>query len=261
MRGQPNLFLTCASRIPPPPDASRILGKTAANRPKGRGPTISLPVAFLGGILSFLSPCILPLLPSYVALLGAGGTARTGRRLLLALGFIAGFGLVFVLLGLSATVIGQLLARERMLLRYIGGGLVIVFGLFMLGVQPGFLMRDIRVHYSPERLGFGTAMLVGASFGFGWTACVTPWLGAILVLASQTAHWQQGAILLVAFALGLGVPFLLLGFLADRLALALRGLRGYSIWMERIGGALLVILGVLMITGVLQKLSGLGSFL
>lgn len=180
--------------------------------------------------------------------------------MLQALGFIAGFGLIFVLLGLSATVIGHLLLQERVLLRYVGGVLVIGFGLFMMGLQPRFLMRDIRVQYQPGELGFGTAMLVGASFGFGWTACVTPWLGAILVLASQTAHWQQGAILLVAFALGLGVPFLLLGLLADRLANFLRRFRSYSIWAERVGGALLVVLGILMITGVLQKLSALGSF-
>lgn len=222
---------------------------------------ISVPVAFLGGILSFLSPCVLPLVPSYLAVLGASGNVSTAQRLRQALGFIVGFGIVFVLLGLSATVLGQLLARERVLLRYVGGLLVIAFGLFMLGLQPRFLMRDVRMHYTPERLGFGTAMLVGVSFGFGWTACVTPWLGAILVLASQTAHWQQGGVLLVAFALGLGVPFLLLGLLADRLAGALRGLRGYSAWVERIGGALLVLLGILMITGVLQRLSGLGSFI
>lgn len=222
--------------------------------------TVSLPVAFLGGILSFLSPCVLPLLPSYLALLSAGTGLSSGRRLLHALGFVAGFSLVFVLLGLSATVIGHLLLQERAVLRYVGGVVVILLGLFMLGLQPSLLLRDARFHYSPSKIGFGSAMLVGASFGFGWTACVTPYLGAILVLASQTTSWQQGGVLLVVYALGLGLPFVLLGVLADRLVVRLRGLQRYGRIMEQIGGALLVVLGILMISGVLERLSGLGSF-
>ncbi|MDA8345018.1 MAG: cytochrome c biogenesis CcdA family protein [Thermaerobacter sp.] len=222
--------------------------------------TVSLPIAFVGGILSFLSPCVLPLLPSYLALLSAGSSLSSGRRMLHALGFVLGFALVFILLGLSATVIGHLLLRERTVLRYAGGIIVILLGLFMLGLQPSVLLRDARFHYSPEHLGFGSSMLVGASFGFGWTACVTPYLGTILVLASQTAHWQEGAILLAAYALGLGVPFLLLGLLADRIVSRLRGLQRYGRLMEQVGGALLIVLGILMISGVLARLSGFGSF-
>ena len=226
----------------------------------GVGTTVSLPLAFFGGILSFLSPCVLPLLPSYLALLSAGTGLSSGRRMLHALGFVLGFSLVFILLGLSATVIGHLLLQHRTLLRYVGGVVVILLGLFMLGLQPSLLLRDARFHYAPQELGFGSAMLVGASFGFGWTACVTPYLGAILVLAAQSARWQEGAVLLVAYALGLGVPFLLLGLLADRIVARLRGLQRYGRLMEQIGGALLVVLGILMITGVLARLSGFGSF-
>ncbi len=224
-------------------------------------PTISLPLAFLGGVLSFASPCVLPLLPSYLALLAAGGGQRPWLRVLNAAGFVAGFGVVFILLGLSATVIGHLLAQERTLLRDAGGVLVILFGLFMLGLQPALLLRDLRVHYTPRQMGFGSAVLVGAAFGFGWTACVTPWLGSILILAAQTASWQRGGILLVAYALGLGVPFLLLGLLADRLVDRLAGLRSRTRLLEQIGGGLLILLGILMLTGVLQRLSGFGSFL
>ncbi len=226
----------------------------------GVGTTVSLPLAFFGGILSFLSPCVLPLLPSYIALLSAGTGLSSGRRMLHALGFVLGFGIVFILLGLSATAIGHLLLQQRTLLRYVGGVVVILLGLFMLGLQPSLLLRDARFHYSPQELGFGSAMLVGASFGFGWTACVTPYLGAILVLAAQSARWQEGAVLLVAYALGLGMPFLLLGLLADRIVVRLRGLQRYGRLMEQIGGALLVVLGILMITGVLARLSGFGSF-
>jgi len=181
-------------------------------------------------------------------------------RVVNALGFVAGFGVVFILLGLSATVLGQLLAHERTLLRDVGGVLVILFGLFMLGLQPAALMRDVRVHYTPTQMGFGSAVLVGAAFGFGWTACVTPWLGSILILAAQTATWQRGGVLLVAYALGLGIPFLLLGLLADRLVDRLDGLRRRTRLLEQIGGALLVALGVLMLSGVLGRLSGYGSF-
>ena len=226
----------------------------------GGFPTISLPLAFLGGILSFASPCVLPLLPSYLALLAAGGGERRYVRIVNALGFVLGFGVVFILLGLSATVLGQLLSEQRTLLRDAGGVLVILFGLFMLGLQPSLLMRDMRVHYTPTQMGFGSATLVGAAFGFGWTACVTPWLGSILILAAQTASWQQGGILLIAYALGLGVPFLLLGILADRLVDRLAGLRRHTRLLEQIGGALLIVLGVLMLSGILQRLSGFGSF-
>ena len=203
---------------------------------------------------------MLPLLPSYLALLAAGGEGKRFVRIVNASGFVTGFGVVFILLGLSATVLGQVLAHERELLRDVGGVLVILFGLFMLGLQPSVLMRDMRMHYTPKQMGFGSAVLVGAAFGFGWTACVTPWLGSILVLAAQTASWQRGGILLVAYALGLGVPFLLLGLLADRLVDRLAALRRHTRLLEQIGGALLVLLGVVMLTGMLQRLSGLGSF-
>jgi cytochrome c-type biogenesis protein len=219
-----------------------------------------LPIAFLGGVLSFASPCVLPLLPSYLALLAAGGEGRRYVRIIHAVGFVVGFGAVFILLGLSATVLGQLLVHERALLRTLGGVLVILFYLFMLGLQPSILLRDMRFHYTPQQMGFGSAFAVGAAFCFGWTACVTPWLGSILVLAAQTSHWQQGGVLLVAYALGLGVPFLLLGILADRLVDRLQGLKRHTRRLEQIGGALLVALGVLMLTGMLQRLSGLGSF-
>ena len=223
---------------------------------------LPLTVAFLGGIASFLSPCVLPLLPSYLTVLAAGGTVGRGRRLLNALGFVLGFGSIFVLLGLSATIAGQFMLQHKVLLRWVGGIFVIGFGLFMTGVlQPRLLLRDYRIHYVPKQIGFGNAILLGIAFGFGWTACVTPWLTTILVLASQTAHWQAGAILLVIYAMGLGMPFLALGIFADRMMRRLKAMSRYSALIERTGGVLLILLGVLMITGVLERLSGLGSFI
>ncbi len=216
----------------------------------------------MGGIASFLSPCVLPLLPSYLTVLAAGGNTGRGRGLVNALGFVLGFGSIFVLLGLSATIAGQFMLEHKVLLRWAGGIFVIGFGLFMTGaLQPRLLLREYRMHYVPKTIGFGSAILLGVAFGFGWTACVTPWLATILVLASQTAHWQAGAILLVIYAMGLGMPFLVLAVFADRMMSRLKGVLRYSSIIERVGGALLIVLGVLMITGVLERLSGLGSFI
>ena len=205
---------------------------------------------------------MLPLLPSYLTVLAAGGNTRRGTRLLNAIGFVLGFGSIFVLLGLSATIAGQFMLQHKVLLRWIGGIFVIGFGLFMTGVvQPRLLLRDYRIHYVPKTIGFGGAILLGVAFGFGWTACVTPWLTTILVLASQTAHWQAGAVLLVVYAMGLGMPFLALAVFADQMITRLKGILRYGPVIERVGGVLLIILGVLMITGVLERLSGLGSFI
>lgn len=223
---------------------------------------ISLPVAFLGGLASFVSPCVLPLLPSYLALFAAGSRAASGRRLLNALGFVLGFAAVFVLLGMSATAIGQLLLQHKILLRWLAGLAVIAFGLLLTGIlSPAFFARDHHLHWVPKDMTFGSGILVGVAFGFGWTACVTPWLATILVLAAEAAKWQSGAVLLVSYAVGLGIPFLALGLLADRLVVWLKEFARHGALVERIGGGTLVLLGILMVTGVLERLSGLGSFI
>ncbi len=209
--------------------------------------TPTLTLAFLGGLLSFLSPCVLPLVPSYLGVLG--GTGRPWGR---ALGFVLGFALVFVALGATASTLGQLLIPYKLLIGRVGAVLIILFGLFMLGLIPvRALMRDTRGNLvGAERYG---AVALGAAFAFGWTPCIGPILGAILSLAASSASLGSGVGLLLAYTLGLAVPFLLAAALWGRLNL--RALNRYSGWFERIGGLILVVVGVLILTGEFTRLA------
>ncbi|MHA0038193.1 cytochrome c biogenesis CcdA family protein [Deinococcus sp. PESE-13] len=206
----------------------------------------SLTVAFLAGLISFLSPCVLPLLPSYLGVLG-GAKAPLGR----ALGFIAGFGLVFVALGATASTLGAFLAPHKLLLGQLAAVLIVFFGLVMLGViRLPFLMRDTR--QLADAGGYGPVAL-GAAFAFGWSPCLGPTLGSILGLAASSASLGSGMRLLVAYTLGLALPFLLAALLWDRLNL--RRLNRYAGIFEKVGGAVLVIVGVMMLTGQFTRLA------
>lgn len=213
-------------------------------------PTLS--VAFLAGLFSFLSPCVLPLLPSYLGVLG-GAKAPMGR----AFGFVLGFGLVFIALGATASTLGALIAPHKALLAQIAAVLIVVFGLVMLGVfRPFALMKDTRLmhHISQQQTEhFFGPVLLGAAFAFGWSPCLGPTLGSILGLAASSAHLGQGVGLLSAYTLGLALPFLLAALLSDRLNIRL--LSRYSGIMEKVGGALLVLVGVLMLTGQFTRLA------
>ncbi|THF67970.1 cytochrome c biogenesis protein CcdA [Deinococcus sp. Arct2-2] len=203
-------------------------------------------VAFLAGLFSFLSPCVLPLVPSY---LGVIGGARS--PLLRAFGFILGFGLVFIALGATASSLGAVLAPHKILLGQVAAVLIIFFGLVMLGVvRLPFLMRDTRV--LADAGGYGPVAL-GAAFAFGWSPCLGPALGSILGLAASTASLGQGVSLLATYTLGLAVPFLLAALLWNRLNL--RRLNRYSGIFERVGGGILVAVGLLMITGQFTRLA------
>ncbi len=206
----------------------------------------TLTVAFLAGLISFLSPCVLPLVPSY---LGVIGGARA--PLLRALGFIAGFGLVFIALGATASTLGALLSPYKYLLGQIAAGLIVFFGLVMLGViRLPFLMRDTRA--LADAGGYGPVAL-GAAFAFGWSPCLGPALGSILGLAASTSSLGAGVTLLAAYTLGLAVPFLLAAVLWHRLNL--RRLNRYAGIFEKVGGAVLVLVGVLMLTGQFTRLA------
>jgi len=203
-------------------------------------------VAFLAGLVSFLSPCVLPLVPSYLGVIG-GARAPLPR----ALGFILGFGLVFVALGATASSLGSLLAPHKVLLGQVSAVLIVFFGLVMLGViRLPLLMRDTRAladagGYSPVAL--------GAAFAFGWSPCLGPALGSILGLAASSASLSSGVALLSAYTLGLAVPFLLAALLWHRLNL--RRLNRFSGVFERVGGAILVAVGLLMLTGQFTRLA------
>ena len=225
-------------------DVTQPVLAQALAAPSLAAPTLA--VAFVAGLVSFLSPCVLPLVPSY---LGVIGGARA--PLLRAFGFILGFGLVFMALGATASTLGAALAPHKALLAQLAGVLILFFGLVMLGaLRLPFLMRDTR--QLADAGGYGPVAL-GAAFAFGWSPCLGPALGSILGLAASTASLQTGVGLLAAYTAGLALPFLLAALLWDRLKL--RRLNRYAGVFEKVGGALLVVVGVLMLTGQFTRLA------
>jgi cytochrome c-type biogenesis protein len=222
---------------------------------------VSLLVAFAAGLLSFLSPCVLPLVPSYVGFL-TGLTleemqARRGTTLLHALWFVAGFSLIFIALGATASALGTLLLLSQVWIARVGGVLVILFGLYLLGVlRPAFLMRERRVQLARKPLGYVGSSIAGMAFGAAWTPCIGPILGAILTLAATRSSVVQGTGLLAVYAAGLAIPFLLTALLLDRFLVWFQRFRRYMGWVERISGVLLIVLGVLLITDKFTVLAG-----
>jgi cytochrome c-type biogenesis protein len=235
----------------------------------------SLPLAFLAGLLSFLSPCVFPLVPSYLAFVGgsvggsvggAGGGRGTAsaavvagsRRVLLrqSLLFIAGFTLVFIAMGASASLLGAVLRQHRDVLAVAAGVVVALFGLVMLGVlKVPFLYRDARLRYRGETARPWGALLLGMAFAAGWSPCIGPILGGILTLAGASGTLAQGVALLAVYALGLAVPFLVAALALEPFLLFSKRFRAYLPWVERAAGALLLVAGLLMVTGTYTQLN------
>lgn len=218
-------------------------------------------VAFTAGLLSFLSPCVLPLIPSYVGFLTGMTVEEAERRrwtaLLHGLWFVGGFTLVFVLLGAAASAVGSLLREYQVWMGRIGGVLMILFGLYLLGVlRPRFLIREWRVQLSRKPLGYFGSGVVGFTFGAAWTPCIGPILGGILTLAAAQSSVGQGTFLLFVYALGLAIPFLLTALALDRFLVWFQRFRRYIVWVERGAGALLIVLGLLLITDRFTLLAG-----
>ena len=219
---------------------------------------LGLASAFAGGMISFLSPCVLPIVPGYVSYV-AGGSVQRGHHVhagqrLAALGmsalFVAGFSAVFIAFGASASALGQLLLRYRFEANFISGAIVVLFGLVMLGLWRWvpWLARDMRMH---PRLTGGSpaaAFVLGLAFGFGWTPCIGPVLGAILTISAASTS-ASGVGLLAAYALGLGVPFLIAAFFVDRAARVTARLRRFGAALQIVGGLVMVVIGVAMMTG------------
>lgn len=224
---------------------------------------VSFAVAFGAGLLSFLSPCVLPLIPSYVGFLTGmsvdelHGPARRGTALLHGLWFVAGFSVVFVLLGAAASTVGHLLRDYQHWVARAGGVLVILFGLYLLGVlRPAFLMRERRIHLARKPLGYFGSGIVGFAFGAAWTPCIGPILGGILTLAATAGGVRHGMALLAVYALGLAIPFLLTAFALDRFLGWFQRFRPYLVWVDRTAGALLIVLGLLLVTDSFTLLAG-----
>ncbi|MBX3142811.1 MAG: cytochrome c biogenesis protein CcdA [Trueperaceae bacterium] len=218
--------------------------------------TPTLPLAFLAGVLSFLSPCVLPLVPSYLAFVGGSADAKRAVLIRNSLFFILGFSLVFIALGASASALGAALRSNLTLLTTFGGMLVIAMGLVMLGViKVPWVYRDARPQYRGESRTPWGAMLLGMAFAAGWTPCIGPILGAILTLAGAGGTLAHGVGLLAVYALGLGVPFLLAALLLEPFMRFSQRFRRYLPLVERGSGVLLVVAGLLMLTGTFTRLN------
>ncbi len=220
----------------------------------------ALGVAFLAGLVSFASPCVVPLVPSYLAyvtgMAGADSAGRTQSRPRLILGallFVLGFTVVFVVLLMGASAAGATLNEHADVLTRVLGVVVVLLGLAFMGAMP-FLQTERRVHVSP-RAGLLGAPLLGAAFGLGWTPCIGPTLGAVTALALDDATLARGATLAAAYSLGLGLPFVVVAALMERSRSFLAWLRRHRLLLMRIGGGFLVVLGLLLVTGLWQGLT------
>lgn len=223
--------------------------------------SVTLLVAFTAGLLSFLSPCVLPLVPSYLTFitgLGLEDVSRARRTAVVhASLFVLGFSLIFIALGATATLLGQLLLTYRTWITRAGGVLIILLGLWMTGaLRVDALQRERRVHLSDKPLGYLGTVLVGIAFGAGWTPCLGPTLGAILAIAGVQAELGRGIALLTAYSAGLAVPFLVAAFALERFFTFFERFRSRLGLVNRIAGVLLIVVGVLMLTGWFQTLAG-----
>ena len=216
-------------------------------------PTLGVVVAFTAGLLSFLSPCVLPLIPSYVTFITGLSLddVQNARRAALVHGllFVLGFTLIFLAMGATATLLGQALLRHRDWISRIGGIVIIIFGLYLLGVlNIGFLSRERRFHVADKPVGYFGTVVVGVAFGAGWTPCLGPILGSILVYTSSQADLAKGMWLLLAYSLGLAVPFLLSAVAIERFSAFFQRMRRQMVWVSRISGAVLIGIGMLLVT-------------
>ena len=218
--------------------------------------SVTFAVAFVAGLLSFLSPCVLPLVPSYLGFITGmslddlrGGTNR--RAILVpALAFVAGFSVVFLMLGLSATLLGQMFQYYKVWIARVGGVLIIIFGLHLLGVfriMP--LLRERRLQLESKPAGVMGAGVAGLVFGAGWTPCIGPILGGLITMASIRANMGQGLFLLGFYSLGLAVPFLAAALMTGAFLNSSKRIRRWLPVIEKTSGAILLIAGILMVTG------------
>ncbi|MDH6623886.1 cytochrome c-type biogenesis protein [Streptomyces sp. LBL] len=214
---------------------------------------VALPIALLGGLVSFFSPCVLPLVPGYLSYVtGVAGTdlaeARRGRMVAGASLFVLGFTAVFVSSGALFGYFGETLQDQRSVTSKVLGVLMILMGVFFMGLMPWMTQREFRLHKRPAT-GLIGAPFLGAMFGIGWTPCIGPTLASVLTLSSQQGSAGRGAILTVAYCLGLGIPFVLAA-VAFRKALGAFGwIKRHYAWVMRIGGAMMIATGLLLLTG------------
>ena len=216
-------------------------------------------ISFLEGIITFISPCLLPMLPIYISYFAGGGERTTKKTLIGASGFVLGFTVVFVAMGALAGTLGSFLKRYAFWVNLLGGLMVILFGLNYMGVFKLNLFKGIHRNMEMKEMSFFSAMLFGMIFSVGWTPCVGAFLASALMLASQQGHVLEGMFMLLAYSMGLGVPFLISAVLIDKLKTTFGWIKSHYELINRISGAMLVLIGIFMATGYLGKLLALMS--
>lgn len=222
--------------------------------------SVGIVVAFSAGVLSFLSPCVLPLVPSYLSFItGMSLEQLTGRpkgALLHASLFISGFTAIFMMFGATASAVGVFLVINRSWLERVGGLLIIFFGLYMVGlIRVGPLARERRFHIENKPVGYLGSVLVGVAFGAGWTPCIGPVLGSIYTYAASQADLQKGLVLLLAYSMGLAVPFFLAAAAVDRFMDLFKRYRHLMGIVNKASGALLLFVGAMLVTGYFSLLA------
>ncbi|MFH1489858.1 MAG: cytochrome c biogenesis protein CcdA [Pseudomonadota bacterium] len=237
---------------------------------------MSLMMAFAAGLISFLSPCVLPLVPGYVSFVSgaamAHGADKTGKVtfqrkrksvvLLSSALFVAGFSVVFVLLGASATWMGAFITSRISMITRIAGLVIIFFGLLKLGlIRTLFFYREAKFHFTKKRVGFAGAFLIGASFAFGWTPCIGPILAGILTYAGTLDDVNRGVVLLLIYSMGLGIPFLLTALGINHFFKFFDRMKKHLGLIEKISGAVMVALGLLIFLNKINLIPGYLSFL
>ena len=214
-------------------------------------------ISFLEGIITFISPCLLPMLPIYISYFAGGGERSTGRTLKGALGFVTGFTVVFVAMGALAGTVGSFLRQYQTVVNILSGLIVIFFGLNFLGVFKLNLFRGSSRSVKTDNMGFFSAMVFGVIFSIGWTPCVGAFLGSALMLASQQGHVVEGMLMLLVYSLGLGIPFVLSAVLIDYLKSAFNWIKKNYQIINLVSGGFLVFVGILMAMGTMGWLLGL----
>jgi len=218
-------------------------------------------ISFLEGVITFISPCLLPLLPVYISYFAGGGAEKgTKNAMRGALGFVVGFTLVFVSLGAFAGLLGGLLVRHQAAVNIVSGAVVILFGLNFLGVIKIGLLSAVRSHGQKTASGFFPAVVFGVVFSLGWTPCVGAFLGSALMLASQQGSAGKGILMLFCYSAGLGVPFLLSAVLIERLKSAFDWIKRHYNVINAGSGLFLVAVGILMMTGLMGRFISMLSF-
>ena len=216
-------------------------------------------IAFLEGIITFISPCLLPMLPIYISYFAGGGQRSSGKTLKGALGFVAGFTVLFVAMGALAGTVGSFLREYQTAVNIVSGLIVVVFGLNFLGVFKLNLFKGSQHAVKTGEMGFFSAFVFGVIFSVGWTPCVGAFLGSALMLASQQAHVVQGMVMLLAYSLGLGIPFVLSAVLIDYLKGAFGWIKKHYAVINTVSGIALILVGIMMMTGTLGRLLSLLS--